>query len=490
MKNLKYIIVLLVSLFLASCDLDINTDPNEVNSDELKLKDVLPVAIYYTAESQYNIAINFCQYSQHLASYFSGGIDTHTPTQLSGAWVTIYLKGLSTLKNLEDKANEENALHYRGVTKVLIALNLGMATDSWGDIPYSEAFNPTEDLTPAYDSQQEIYQVIETLLAEAITDLQATDDSEFQPGTDDLIYGGNLDNWIATAFALRARYAIHLTKREGSTAAINALTYLATAYGSNGQDFELEYNDRNFNPWYANIVLSNNTGNFSVLISDQLVSLMNGTAYAYTNVAIDPRLPELCTIGSDTEYKGAVNGLAGVAADDTDANTDLGENNFYTGMKSPMVLVSYAEAKFIEAEAQFLANGGTTTSVGSNAAGYAAYLEGIAANMDKLGVDAIERDLYLTDPLVDVGVANLTLELIMKEKFIAMFLSPESFIDYRRYDFDPNVFNGLTLPEDHDLDIGGLWVRRAAYPSSEFSRNGDNVEAVSEDISVPVWWDN
>jgi hypothetical protein len=488
MKNLKYIIVFMVSLFLTNCSLDINTDPNETDNDKLKLKDILPVAIYYTAESQYNIAYSFSQYSQHLASYFSGGVDTHGQTTLASAWVTIYLKGLSTLKNLEAKANEENALHYRGVAKVLIALNLGMATDSWGDVPYSDAFKPSEPggLTPEYDTQQVIYTTIQTLLGEAITDLQATDASAFQPGTDDLVYGGNLDNWIATAYTLRARYAIHLTKKEGVTAATNALSYLASAYGSNGGDFQLEYNDRNFNPWYANVVLAINTGNFTVLVSDQLVSLMNGTAYAYTNVAIDPRLPEICTIGEDdTEYIGGVNGTAG-----SGANTDLGENNFYTGMKSPIVLVSYAEAKFIEAEAQFLANGGTATSIGTNAAGYAAYIEGITANMDKLEANTDSSTLYLSDPLVDVGMANLTMELIMKEKFIAMFLNPESFTDYRRYDFDPNVFNGLELPEDHDPDIGGLWVRRANYPSSEFSRNGDNVEAVAEDISVPVWWDN
>ncbi|MEN8123149.1 MAG: SusD/RagB family nutrient-binding outer membrane lipoprotein, partial [Bacteroidota bacterium] len=233
------------------------------------------------------------------------------------------------------------------------------------------------------------------------------------------------------------------------------------------------------------------TGNQTVLVSDQLVSLMNGTAYAYTNVTIDPRLPEICIINDgDTEYKGAVNGTAGVAADGSGSNTDLGENNFYTGMKSPIVLISYAEVKFIEAEAQFLANGGTATSVGSNATCYAAYMEGITANMDKMGISEEDRDLYLSDPLVDVGEVNLTLQLIMKEKFIAMFLNPESFTDYRRYDFDPNVFNGLELPEDHHVDRAGQWVRRASYPSSEFSRNGDNVEAVQKDVTVPVWWDN
>ncbi|WP_029331850.1 SusD/RagB family nutrient-binding outer membrane lipoprotein [Gillisia marina] len=93
------------------------------------------------------------------------------------------------------------------------------------------------------------------------------------------------------------------------------------------------------------------------------------------------------------------------------------------------------------------------------------------------------------DTSVGVGADNLTLALIMREKYIATFLNPESFVDLRRYDFDPNVFVGLELPFNHNETLNGEWVRRAQYPSTEQTRNGEEVSKVLQPISVGVWWD-
>ncbi len=150
---------------------------------------------------------------------------------------------------------------------------------------------------------------------------------------------------------------------------------------------------------------------------------------------------------------------------------------------------SYAELKFIETEALFLQNGGTETSIGSTAQAYAAYLEGIQANMDKLGVAGAQSAAYLADASIAVGADNLSLALIMREKYIATFLNPESFVDLRRYDFNPEVFIGLELPFNHNEILNGEWVRRAQYPSSEQTRNGEEVSKVLKPINVGVWWD-
>jgi hypothetical protein len=81
------------------------------------------------------------------------------------------------------------------------------------------------------------------------------------------------------------------------------------------------------------------------------------------------------------------------------------------------------------------------------------------------------------------------MQLIMREKYIATFLNPESFVDLRRYDFDPDVFVGLELPVNHNEILNGQWVRRAQYPASEQTRNGEEVEKVTQGIGVGVWWD-
>ncbi|WP_289040452.1 hypothetical protein [uncultured Zobellia sp.] len=52
-----------------------------------------------------------------------------------------------------------------------------------------------------------------------------------------------------------------------------------------------------------------------------------------------------------------------------------------------------------------------------------------------------------------------------------------------------NVFIGLELPVGHNEILNGEWVRRAQYPASEQTRNGEQVEAVTKNIGEPVWWD-
>ena len=135
-----------------------------------------------------------------------------------------------------------------------------------------------------------------------------------------------------------------------------------------------------------------------------------------------------------------------------------------------------------------MANGGSITSSGISEQGYAAYLEGIRASMAKYGVDGSD---YISDPVVDVGADDLMLHHIMKEKYIHNFLNPETFVDFRRYDFSPEVFTGLTIREEEDDsgDYAGMWFRRATYPSTEINRNGDVVLQFQETPVTPVWWD-
>jgi len=80
------------------------------------------------------------------------------------------------------------------------------------------------------------------------------------------------------------------------------------------------------------------------------------------------------------------------------------------------------------------------------------------------------------------------MELIMKEKFKALFLNPEIFNDLRRYDFNSQIFKDLELPIDHNPELNGQWIQRAVYPSSEFSRNEEEVEQAVKDIGTEMWY--
>ncbi len=498
MKNLKHILLMGFLIYLGCDDsLDVNDDPNVSVFEDLEPKDLLPTAAFYTSEAHYQIAVDICQYSQQLASYFSPGTDTQEEIQISFGWRAIYLDALSDIKTLVLLAERDNTSTYLGIAKILQAINLGLATDQWGDIPFSEGLAGEDNFTPMYDPQQEIYETMNRLLNEAILLLQETDTSGLTLGEDDLIFGGDISKWIKTAYAFKAKYAIHLTEVDQQTAVTDALTHIANAFTSNEDDFQLFYTTRNFNPWHREVVLPNNTGNLSVLLSDQLVSMMDGTTFPFNSIAVDPRLELYGSLSEkETEFLGAINGSEGIhqfAAtpedDNIPATADLGTDDFYSSQTAPVVMMSYAELKFIEAEALFLQNGGNETSVGTTQQAYDAYLEGISAHMNKLGIAGSDSNAYITDISVGVGAGNLTLALIMREKNIATFLNAESFVDLRRYDFDPNVFIGLELPVNHEETLNGQWVRRAQYPSTEQTRNGEAVEEAQRSIDTGVWWD-
>ncbi len=479
----KFIFLFLSLLALSSCSndyFDVNTPSNEVNENALELKLLFPTIEKQTTNMFFSEAYPASLIQQHTASYFAGGLDQHYETSMYSVWQTYYTKVLFTIKKAEQIANEQNAKHYLGVIQVMKALSLGIATDIYGDMPYTEASLGGDNLDPAVDSQQSLYQEIQNLLDAGIANITASDNSGLENIENDIFYGGDLGKWERLAYTLKARYALHLIKQNGATAsAQEALNYLQNGFTSNDDDLQLFYNEKNKNPWHTSVVLAANTGNISVLFSERLINYMNGTVLG--TVDIDPRLPIYADNGGAATYEGGQNGNEGNTSAGTAANAVFNGNGYYFKQDSPLVLVSYMEAQFLKAEAEFLLNNGPNQNA------YDAYLEGITASMDKIGVDPTLRDAYLADPAIAVSAANLTLKDIMVQKYIALLLNPEIFTDLRRYDFSTTIYPTFDFPVNRNPDMpAGEWPRRAIYPSGEVDMNSHITQVNFWDR---VWWD-
>lgn len=482
----KIISIILIAIGVSNCSeeyFNVNTPSATVAVEELGMSDLLAPIIHSTMEGQRSGELAFGNYVQNFVSRGGGAAGE---TQATALWNQVYLFILPNLKVIKQKAVEENAPHYGAVADILTAINLGIATDTWDNIPFSQASLGQDNLSPTFDTQEQIYKNIFALLDDAIKALQDTDDSGIFVGKEDLIYGGDLDKWLRSAYTLKARYQLHLVKKGVMPSTV--LASIANGFDSNGDNFVMSYNERNINPWYSGEILSRNTGNFHHDIASQLVSSMNGDYYPFAGtLTIDPRLPLFASKGDSIHWKGFVSGGKGLAPDGSHATTLFAENGFYTSINSPLVLITYAEAMFIKAEAAFLANSGTPSSVGSTPEAYTAYMDGVRASMEMYKVDAAA---YVADAAVDVGQASLMLHHIMKEKYIHNFLNPETFVDYRRYNFSDKVFKGLTIrtEEDSKADFAGEWFRRATYPSRELNRNREVVEVNQQLPTIPVWW--
>ncbi|MBX2969663.1 MAG: SusD/RagB family nutrient-binding outer membrane lipoprotein [Cyclobacteriaceae bacterium] len=472
--KLRFFILLIIVGVFTSCEdyLDVNTDPNRPTV--VPIKGLMSVASMRTATNTANMGNTTSYFVQYLAGPNAGGnTDTHQEINPNGTWVGIY-NVLSNLSDMELLAQQQGAPNYVGVAKIMKAINLALLVDSWNNVPYTDAFF-VQTIKPTYDNGQQLYTEVFTLLSDGITELEKTG-TTLTMGTDDFIFQGNLSRWIKTAYALRARYLNHLSK----TTAYDPdaiLTAINNGLAGNADNAKVVYFDvaNARNPW--GVVSMNQAG--LVLdgwISKQIVEAMDGTTFG----VVDPRMEFMFSKTQQGTFKGTTNG-AGRDPDVVDLRLDastLVESTFYANRISPVMVMTFAEQKFIEAEA-YLAKGAAFRPQA-----YAAYLAGITAHMNMLGVAAADRDDYINDPAVSVGDANITLDLVMKEKYVAMFLHPEAWNDARRYNFQ---YADMTVPDQLNEALGGQFSRRLQYPSSEFSTNSANVPEVN--LLTRIWWD-
>jgi hypothetical protein len=353
-----------------------------------------------------------------------------------------------------------------GVAKVLMALNLNMLINTFGDVPYSKALLGKDFLTPTFDSQQGLHDTSLRLINEAITEFNRPVPLTRLDPTSDLIHKGVISAWKKTASALKARFLNQLSKKSTYNAA-EILKAVDSSYISNADNAALTTFQGN-SPW--NQVARNNANLLlDGWLSEQFVDALNGKTY----LIADPRLPLITNLTKFNDYRGTINGKGRIGTGTANEESVLTTTGFYSKSGASLWLVTFAEVKFIESEAAFR-NGNKSKS-------YAAYLAGIRAHMDMMGVGVTVRDAYIAQPSVSVGEASLTLDLIFKEKYVAMFLHPEAWTDARRYDYK---YKDFTLPFNAALTT---FIRRSAYPVVETSRNGANVPVVT--LTTRLWWD-
>jgi len=478
MRNiyLKISFLSLMLIAIAGCGdfLDVNTDPNK--TADASLNTLTPTILYYSAVNTYSAANVSNQYCQQIGGVAAGATDAQLRNTYAGLWSNIYLNVIPNANAMIKKAESTNSPHYSGIAKVVIAYNLGLGTAVWENIAYSTADNQLSNLSPAYDSQEDIYKSIQKLLDEAIVELSEPA-SISKPATDDIVFKGVIANWVKTAYTLKARYLLHTAKKTGAASYDAIADALSKGFKSNADDFQLVFTDKNFSPLYAT-ALANNTGNVTTTFSATFMNMMNGTVQEI----VDPRVSLISykTSTTDPIYKGVAPGAG--SGSNTVYNDKTNFYGWHFRLLAPLQMLTYAEAKFIEAEALYLKNGNV-----ASAEAQAAYVEGIKANMSKIGVAAADITAFTSHVKVNPSVENLTISHIMVEKFKALFMNPEAWTDVRRYNYDANVFPGMALPANHNIDLNGNWIQRGAYPDSEVSRNSDVATQNFKNLDAKMW---
>ncbi|MCW3466703.1 SusD/RagB family nutrient-binding outer membrane lipoprotein [Chitinophaga nivalis] len=441
--------------------LDINTDPN----NPLAVKEahlLAPVEITLatqvvggttsTVNSYWMQQLSMNQPSPSLESYLI------TPTDADNTWnYYLYANIFSNLDIMLKQAAAAKRPQYQAVGKTLFAYSLAITTDLWNHAIYSEGFRMPDVMQPRYDKQEALYTTIQGMLDSA---LYFCDQplAQVAPGAEDYIYKGKMTQWKKFIYTLKARYYLRLSKAPGHTAAVQAekaLEALEKGFKSNDDNARIVYagTAQAENPW--SITTRDATGGV-VMAQSFIDSLVTRH---------DPRLSVLTIPGKDGVYRGRR--VGDLPAPDPKIYSRV--NTFYAGAGAALHLATYAEALFIKAEATLIKQGAT--------AAQPVYEAAIAAHMTMLGIPAAAQQTYIASRPV-LTTAN-ALQQIITEKYVAGFLSPEPYNDWRR--------TGFPVLKAHTSGTVKGIPRRWPYPANEMLTNPQPEQQVT--INDRVWWD-
>lgn len=467
LKNLMRSIISVIMITLYSCGdyFDVTDNPSLVSDPNIN--GMVSTATFRAAHNSYNIAYITSHYSQYVASATAGSSsDTYEETNNYAVWDAMFF-AMSDLYDLITKADEQQAHHHKAIGQTLLAYQLGLVADTWGNAPYTEAFGKVNTLQPKYDDEETLYNEQNLLLDEAIDNFKKENSFPFST-TADLIHGQDIDKWLKTAYALKARVLNKISKKSTYNPK-DVLAALDKSYTSNNDNAGMS-TFKGINQWAA-VARDNENLILHGWLSSNFIDHLNGTKYGVE----DPRIKFITEKTIDGNiYIGTRNGEGNIGSNTARDECYISRKSPLTSDDSPIIIVSYAETKMIEAEAALRTN--------DKARAYKAYTDGIKAHFELLGVSNDETEEYLNRENVAVGENALSLAEIFKEKYVITYLNAEAWNDLRRYDYQHKDF---LMPVNAKLDD---FIRRVAHPSTERAKNGDNVPPAVP-LDTHLWWD-
>lgn len=349
--------------------------------------------------------------------------------------------------------------------RILKAYFFQTLTDLYGDIPYSDALKGSDNFSPKFDKQQDIYNDLFKEWKEAI--------GQFDNGATiqgDILLSGNIARWKKFANSLRAIAALRLSKVDPVKGKAEFAAAIADGVlTSNADNVVYRYlsEANNEHPLYNNYITTNRK---DYALSNTFVDYLKKTS--------DPRLPALAEKTINGDYAGVPYSVFPVtwkAQEVSLAAPALRQQN------SPVNVVTYAQVLLAQAEAAKL---GWTTG---NAK--ALYESAIKASLEQYGVyTEAAYQAYLAQPDVAYSDAK-AIEQISNQRWVTLFYNgPEAWAEWRRTGFP--VLAPAQKPFNNVTEV----PRRLAYPTTEATLNKTNYTEVvarqgADNLVTRVWWD-
>lgn len=474
----RIITTILLAAILVSCTKDfkeINTSKNGVKHTTPET--LLTAALHDVVKRNLNRAMRLTNelMQDHVTTSDADEIHRYVirPLESDYMWNNWYLQ-LTNFKDMYNGATVIKSNSYMGIALIMDVWVSSLLTDTYGDVPYSEA-NLGKDrqlLQPKFDNQQHIYTDLFKKLEEANVRLKsATPIPDAEKGLDPL-YNGDMVKWRKFGNSLYLRLLMRVSNKTEMNAATKITEIVDTkkaeypVFASNDDSAILMFQSTPplVSEFYNYRDLDFNGGSG---LSEFFVDNLNNWE--------DPRLEKWAT-KYENSYQGIKSGypVGQVPGVKSKYNTNL-KNEPLLGN-----IMNYAELQFILAEAA------VRGFVSGQAQTY--YENGVKAAITMWGF-TVPAD-YLTATTAKWDPTNNAYQMIGKiilQKYYALFFTDfQQWFEYRRTGFPE-------LPKGEGLQNGGLMPSRLKYPVTVQSLNAANYkEAVAnmggDDLNIKVWW--
>ena len=419
---------------------------------------------------------------QHTAKNQFVNEDRYLWGELNSIWNNVY-DNMRDVKIILQQSEANGEQNYKAVALIMKSWMFTLATDAYGDVPYSEALNAKEGQNyPKYDKQEDIYNGILSDLKTA-SDLLGTS-SEAVAG--DVIFKGDIAKWKKLANSLRIRALMRISNKRDVSADLrsivdNAANYPVFESVADNAVYSYASSAPDQFPLHSSRIGSFNEFRASKTLLDTLKTLN------------DPRMPIFfrptpSTIGSaNPVYVGIPNGM-----NDVDALQFNGGPQFQSTIGTLFyeeavtskglsiakgVIMTFAELQFLLAEAaeKGLISGDAKTY----------YENGVNASFSFYGLTTPAN--YFTLPQVDyTGSQQQKLSKIGFQKWVSLYFQGlEAWFDWRRTGI-PALLPGISNQNNNLIPV------RFRYPIIEQAlNNAAYKEAVQrqgpDDLNSKMW---
>lgn len=481
---------------------------------------------YEGAYNDYQVTTNLTHdfYSAYFANNVSGFV-TNSPTYgYNDGWSKRRWEHFYDNRTVEEYSQLLKTFWFCGkeryhtafyLTRIYYTFLTSMQTDTYGDIPLNYyvkgAMPPEEKVT--YMSQEDVYKTMFALLDEAITELHNIPSAQqYDLGSNDKCFGGDVNKWLRFANTLRLRLALRvanvnptLAREQGE----KALTDKAGLMQSNEDNMKLT-------PKYAYI--SGGNENIYVLLyswsANVVMSKEMERAYKEQSAILDPRcevlwwrptslekLNQATPEESDADFAGCENGTTTLGGSYTTSYSpsrvylkqDQGklDRKHWWCYAREIVWMGYSESLFLRAEAALRGWSG------ANGTAEQYYEQGIRASFayyqigeDEEGQDKIAEYMKTLKGLEAFkgGDKEAQLEQIITQKWIATYPNGnEGWAEFRRTDYPRYMRTPLNGNNSGGEVANGKFIKRIKYPNSE--AQNPNRPSAKDTQGTRLWWD-